>query len=112
MTDRRRAGSPRDLTVDSAVREASIDVTLAGELDMAAAFRLESELDRLLATPEIDTVLLDLADVGFLDSAGLGVLLSVREQATRRGIDLRVARMSDPVRRVLDATATRGVLGN
>jgi anti-sigma B factor antagonist len=112
VAERRRAGSSSKLTVDSAVRDASIDVTLAGELDMAAAFRLESELDRLLATEGVDSVQLDLADVGFLDSAGLGVLLSIRDQAARRGIDLRVGRMSEPVRRVLDATATRGALGS
>ena len=78
---------------------------------MTAAFRVESELERLVATPGIDGVVLDLADVRFLDSAGLGVLLSLREQATRLGRDVRIARMSEPVRRILDATATRSILG-
>ncbi len=96
--------------MDSVVRATSIDVALAGELDMAAAFRVESELERLLATPGIDAVVLDLGDVRFLDSAGLGALLSIREQARRQGLDLRVGRMSEPVRRVLDATATRSAL--
>jgi anti-anti-sigma factor len=97
--------------VDSVVRGTAIDIALGGELDMAAAFRIESELDRLLATPAIDTVVLDLADVRFLDSAGLGVLLSVRDQATRRALDMRIVRMSEPVRRILDATALRSAFG-
>jgi anti-anti-sigma factor len=74
---------------------------------MAAAFRLESELERLLATAGIDGVVLDLADVSFLDSAGLGALLSICEQATRLGRDVRISGMSAPVRRILDATATQ-----
>lgn len=95
----------------STVQESSLDVALAGELDMAASFRLESELERLVATPGIEGVVLDLAEISFLDSAGLGALLSIREQATRLGRDVRIDRMSEPVRRVLDATATRSVFG-
>ena len=102
--------APR-LTVRSTVRATSLDVALAGELDMTAAFRLESELERLISSPGIDGVVLDLAEVSFLDSAGLGALLSIREQATRVGRDLRIDRMSEPVRRILDATATRSVFG-
>jgi anti-anti-sigma factor len=110
VIDHARFGSSRELTVDSAVRATSIDIALAGELDMAAAFRLESELERLLATPGIDAVVLDLGDVRFLDSAGLGVLLSIRDRARRQELDFRIVRMSEPVRRVLDATATRSAL--
>jgi anti-anti-sigma factor len=97
--------------MQSAVDATSLDVALAGELDMTAAFRLESEFERLLATPGIDGVVLDLADVSFLDSAGLGALLSIGEQARRLGLDVRTARMSAPVRRILEATATRSALG-
>jgi anti-sigma B factor antagonist len=110
VTDHARVGSSRELSVDSVVRATSIDIALAGELDMAAAFRLEPELERLVATRGIDAVVLDLDDVGFLDSAGIGVLLSIRDQARRQGLDFRIGRMSEPVRRVLDATATRSAL--
>jgi anti-anti-sigma factor len=110
VTDHARTGASRELTVDSVVRATSIDIALAGELDMAAAFRLEYELEALLATRGIDTVVLDLGDVRFLDSAGLGALLSISDQARRQGLDFRVGRMSEPVQRVLDATATRSAL--
>jgi anti-anti-sigma factor len=99
------------IDVRSDVHESSLGVAVSGELDMAASFRLESELERLLAAPGIDNVVLDLAEISFLDSAGLGALLSIREQATRLGRDVKIDRMSEPVRRVLDATATRSVFG-
>ena len=78
---------------------------------MAAAFRFESDLDRLLATPDARELVLDLADVRFVDSAGLGALLSIRERATQLGIDLRISRASNPVRRILAVSGVRGVVG-
>lgn len=47
----------------------SLEVALVGELDMAATFKLEAELERLLARRGVRRLVLDLADLGFVDSA-------------------------------------------
>jgi anti-sigma B factor antagonist len=112
VSEHPRSGFTRGFALRSTVSDTEADVVLSGELDMAAAFKLESELDRILAAPGIGTLVLDLAGVSFLDSAGLGTLLSIREQATQRGVDFGISRISEPVRRVLDATATRSALGS
>ncbi|HET6550475.1 MAG TPA: STAS domain-containing protein [Solirubrobacter sp.] len=93
-----------DLRLRSDVSGARVDVTVGGELDMAAAFKLETELDGLLAAPDTQAVVLDLADVTFIDSAGLGSLLAIRERAKQLGIELAIARVSDRVQRILEAT--------
>jgi anti-anti-sigma factor len=85
-------------------REAAVQVVAAGELDMAAAFKLESGVDPLLEDEAVDSLQLDPSEVGFVDSAGLGALLSLRERAQDRGIALEIARASDPVRRLLELT--------
>jgi anti-sigma B factor antagonist len=103
--------SHRDLMLRSQMCDSTIEVTLSGDLDMAAAFNVESKLERLLETPDASRLVLDLEGVEFLDSAGLGAMLSVREHAKRHGIDFEITRMSGAVRRVLDATATRSALG-
>jgi anti-anti-sigma factor len=54
---------------------------------------------------------IDLDQVAFVDSAGLGALLSIRERAGELGIDLSIASVSDPVRRILDVTGLRDTLG-
>ena len=90
---------------------ATIDVVLAGDLDMAGALQLEPELERLLGAPGVRTVVLDLAGVGFVDSTGLGALLSVKDQATRLKVDFRIGRASESVKRILELTGTRGMLG-
>jgi anti-anti-sigma factor len=85
-------------------RDAAVEVVATGELDMAAAFKLESGVDPLLEDEAVDSVELDLSDVGFVDSAGLGALLSLRDRAQDRGVTLGIARASDPVRRLLELT--------
>jgi anti-anti-sigma factor len=88
-----------------------VEVVLAGELDMAAAFKLEPELERLLAGPGVRALVLDLAAVEFVDSAGLGALLSIKDRATQLAIGFQIASASESVRRVLELTGTRSVLG-
>jgi anti-anti-sigma factor len=99
------------LRLRSHLRGATLEVTVSGELDMSAAFKLETELDRLLAAPDTQTVVLDLAEVTFIDSAGLGTLLALRERAKQLGIDLEIARVSDRVQRILDATGLGDIPG-
>jgi anti-sigma B factor antagonist len=101
----------RDFSLNAAVDEGRIEARLAGDLDMAAAFRLEPELDRLLAAPGVAALVLDLDGVEFVDSSGLGALLAVRDRATQIGADFRIARASASVQRILELTGTRSVLG-
>jgi anti-anti-sigma factor len=110
MPDDASAGAAGDFSVKSRVGDGSLEVVVSGDLDMAAAFRLESGLDRLLAEGDVRGLVLDLAEVGFVDSAGLGALLSIRERAQQLGIGLEVSRASDPVQRVLDLTGSSELL--
>lgn len=98
------APSPGDLTVRARAHESSVEVMVAGNLDMAAALQLETRLDALLAARDVQAVQLDLADVGFIDSAGLGALLAVRDRAGELGIDLAITPVSDRVRHILELT--------
>jgi anti-anti-sigma factor len=104
-------GFSREFLMRSAVRDSStIDVVLAGEVDVAAAFKFEPELERLLAGAGVRALMLDLAAVGFIDSTGLGALLSIKDRATQLGIAFQIASASESVRRILDLTGTRSVL--
>jgi anti-anti-sigma factor len=87
-----------------------VDVGLVGELDMASCFRLESEVERHLDEPGTRRLVLDLAELGFLDSAGLGTLLTIRDRAQDLDVELRLVNPSDPVRRILEATGTAPML--
>jgi anti-sigma B factor antagonist len=83
--------------------DASIDVVVAGELDLASAPQLQREVLALLALP-VNTVALDLDALTFMDSSGLNVLNQVRNAAEDRGIKLTLCNVRHPVRQVLDVT--------
>ena len=104
MSSDRGAEPPGNVNLRSEARGETLDVAISGELDMAAAFKLETHLDALLAAPDTQAVVLDLAEVTFIDSAGVGALLAVRERAQQLGIELAISRVSGRVQRVLDAT--------
>jgi anti-anti-sigma factor len=93
----------RDLGVDCQVRGRTAEVALRGDLDMAAAFKLEPAIDDVVSENAVDEVVLDLAGVSFMDSAGLGSLLSTRERLSDLGIDAELRRPSEAAQRVLEA---------
>jgi anti-sigma B factor antagonist len=101
----------RDFSLSSGVRDGVVEVVLAGDLDMTAAFRLEPEVDRLTAMPGIEALVLDLAAIRFVDSTGLGALLAIRERAKQQAIELTLAHPSEAVERILELTGTRSALG-
>jgi anti-anti-sigma factor len=88
----------------------SLDVALIGELDMAATFKLEAEIERHLAGREVRRLVLDLAELTFVDSAGLGALLAIRDLTQDLGTEMALVNPSDPVRRILDLSGTAAVL--
>jgi anti-anti-sigma factor len=104
MREEARTPLGGDASFQARVSEATAEVVVAGDLDMAAAFRFESELESILDARAVRSIVLDLAQVGFVDSAGLGALLSIRDRASRQGIELKIVRVSDAVRRILDVT--------
>ena len=75
-------------------------LTLHGDLDSESAPLLIQEVERRM-TRESETLYLDVADLRFVDSAGLRSLLVLRERAARVGATVAVIRPSDATRRLL-----------
>jgi anti-anti-sigma factor len=110
MHDERTPRYPGDFSFDTVEREGALELILGGEIDMGAAFKLESSFDACLAAGEAQSVVFDLADVTFIDSAGIGSLRSMHERAGQLGIDVSVSRVSEPVQRVLDVAGLSGTI--
>ena len=90
--------------------EDALQLTLAGDLDMSAAFKVEPQLDRLVAEPDLRRLVLDVAAVEFIDSAGLGTLLSIRERTEQLGVEMHVVNVPAPVQRIFDLSGTSTLL--
>ncbi|MBS2965069.1 STAS domain-containing protein [Actinocrinis puniceicyclus] len=80
-------------------------VTVRGELDMATADRLWTQLEPLLEPQTL--VVLDGTEVTFLDSSGLRVLLQAGNRATSGGATFRLVAPQQAVQRVLDLAGTK-----
>lgn len=83
-------------------------VGLRGELDLRTAADLRELLLDLTSTGH-HHILLDLSDLAFIDSAGLGVLIGGLRRARDHGGDLELAAPSPAVRLVLDVGGLSGV---
>jgi anti-sigma B factor antagonist len=100
----------KDLTFEATRTGETLVVTLAGELDMPATFRLEPALERLTRDPSTRALVVDMSGVEFIDSSGLGLLLATQERLQAEDIRLLVANPSVPVRRLLALTGAGDVL--
>jgi len=84
-------------------------LVLGGELDMEARFQAEQALDRLLAEP-VEQIVVDIAEVTFVDSTGMGLVLEVHDRSRSEGFKLRLLRGPDEVQRVFELAGVADVL--
>lgn len=84
-------------------------VYVGGELDVATAPLLRTELDVLVENGS-SRLVLDLAELTFLDASGLRVLVRARKLTAEHGGWLRLARVHPTARRVLELTRLTRVL--
>jgi anti-sigma B factor antagonist len=87
-----------------------IVLTLHGELDLVSAPRLQSEIESNTVEAAADTLVLDLDDVHFIDSAGLRVVLAAHERTLERGRRLALTPGSPQVQRLLSIAGVDGHL--
>ena len=71
-------------------------VTLAGEIDLYTAPRLQSELGAALRSADPALVVVDMSGVEFCDSTGMNVLLAAHRQARDRAATSHSRRRARP----------------
>jgi stage II sporulation protein AA (anti-sigma F factor antagonist) len=81
-----------------------------GTIDTETAASVAAALDAVWDTPSRSPVIVDLAGVHFMDSAGLGALLMARLRAQDAGREFRVASPQPAVERLLHVTGLHHLL--
>ena len=97
-----------ELRVHVVPARSAVIVVPQGELDLNTIGRVEQQVTEL-RTAGFERVVLDLRQVGFLDSSGLRMLLGLRNAARRNDHRLELIAGCREVQRVFDLTATRGL---
>ena len=92
------------VSVSTQRRDQTVTVGVAGEIDLAAGAAVEAAIMAALADQDVDTVVVDLTEVTFLDSSGISVLLKARRAADDRAVTYRAVGADGIVRKVLELT--------
>jgi anti-sigma B factor antagonist len=102
-----------DVSIDTSAPPLTIDLTedpgdsrrlvIRGELDMSTAPKLNGELIRAFRD-ESAQVVLDLREITFIDSMGLGVLVSAKQRAKSSGISMKFRLPEGPARFAFQVT--------
>ena len=101
---------PQTLRLSDSPAGSALVLQVEGELDAFTVPRFAERLAGTITSGNVDVVI-DLAGVSFIDSAGLSALLNGVRRATHRGGSLVLAAPSERVKRVLEVTGLAGTFG-
>lgn len=87
-----------------------LTAAISGEFDMAATFTVEPALERALEEPELRGLTLDLSNVTFIDSTGIGVVLWLAGELDARELAMRIVPGPPEVQRVFESVGIAEVL--
>lgn len=95
---------PAELQIDQAGQDGEqVVLTVAGELDMHTAPHLTDALNAELAGGNVHMVL-ECADLRFVDSSGLGVLVGAHKRASEQGGEVEIRNPSRILSKLLTIT--------
>ncbi len=97
------------IKVETLTRPGTYLVKPRGSIDMKTAPELEQACERLLTSGE-ERLLFDFAEVEYINSQGLGVLLQLQKSLSVKGGGVMVAGLSDRVKKVFETTGIHKVM--
>ena len=83
---------------------------LRGDVDLATVMDLQTKLDVLIVATD-DDIALDCAELTFIDSTGIGLVVYAQQALEVRGRACKVVNMSDQARRPFDVLGLTERLG-
>ena len=95
--------------MDVATADGTARVRLAGDLDLSTVPALRARVEALRGDGSA-RIVLDLAELEFIDSTGLRLILALHGEAAQDGFTLALVPGGDAVQRVFDITGTAHVL--
>ena len=93
---------PHNLKLQITTSAGVVTVRCSGRLTAEVASALKNEVKPLI--PDSRIIVLDLTDLGYMDSAGLGTLVGLYISAMRAGCELRLINFNQRVRELFGLT--------
>ena len=95
------------MTIDKNLNGTELNVRLGGRLDTTTAPQLESEVK--LNIVGVKTLILDFAELEYLSSAGLRVLLALQKSMNKQG-QMIIRHVNETVREIFELTGFIDIL--
>jgi anti-anti-sigma factor len=86
-------------------------ITLYGEVDYATALEFRGTMSALLSTGNVDTIIVDLCGVTFLDSTGLGTLVVAARICDELKVQFQVSNANPFVAKLFTVVGVADALG-
>jgi stage II sporulation protein AA (anti-sigma F factor antagonist) len=98
------------LQVELTAKEQVLIIRLVGELDHHTAEKLRYQVEEKIESNGIRHILLNLEDLSFMDSSGLGVILGRYKQITQLGGKMIVCAISPSIYRLFELSGMFKIL--
>lgn len=96
--------------IESKLVGATLYVGLSGELDEGSATLVRSELDEAISIGEIRKVIIEMSELKFMDSTGIGVLLGRYKKLSAAGVPIFIANPSKTIDKILTLSGVYGIM--
>ncbi|QOY35955.1 anti-sigma F factor antagonist [Anaerobacillus isosaccharinicus] len=90
------------LTINMEKKDSILCVRIDGELDHHTSEKLRNEVDEQLQKGKYKHLVLNLENLTFMDSSGLGVILGRYKQITNNGGEMVICSITPPIKRLMD----------
>ena len=88
----------------------SLNVKIVGDIDHHSAKELHKKIDSMIFSERPSCLCLDLSDVSFMDSSGLGLILGRYRLSAELGISFKVADPTESVMKILKLAGCERIL--
>ena len=96
------------MTIEKTNNEGTVHLKVEGRLDTSTAPELEAELQESLA--DATALVLDFAELEYISSAGLRVLLAAQKQMNAKSGAMKVQHVNESIMEVFDITGFADIL--
>jgi len=92
------------------IKNESLIVKISGDLDLVIAKEFREIVDKILMDRPLKNLILDLAEVNFIDSSGLGAILGRYKLIQQRGGKMSIWGAKTSVHRILDLSGIMKII--
>lgn len=98
-----------NLNVELVEQGTTLHLVLSGEIDAYTAPKLKEELLPLTKRAGA-SIIVDLENVNYMDSTGLGVFISALKSTKEHGSELKLVQLQERVRRLFEITSLDSII--